>query len=55
MEVVEVIKIKRLLEVILIFNLYFFKCMFVLNDVISIEMDVYVMVGILFVDNVSNE
>lgn len=25
------------------------------NDVISTEMDVYVMVGILFVDSVSNE
>lgn len=29
--------------------------MFVDNDVISIEMDVYVMVGILFVDRVNNE
>lgn len=55
MEVEEAIKIKRLLEATLIFNLYSLKCMLVHNDVISTEMDVYVTVGILFVDSVSNE
>lgn len=55
MEEAEAIKIKRLLEATLIFNLYSLKCMLVHNDVISTEMDVFVTVGILFVDSVSNE
>lgn len=55
MKVAEAIKIKRLLEATLIFNLYSLKCMPVHNDVISTEMDLYDTVGILFVDSVNNE
>lgn len=55
MEVEEANKIKRLLEVTLISNLYSLKCMPIHNDVISTEMELYDTVGILFVDSVSNE